>query len=271
MANRLDRTFTVLIPVRLPTVKIGQHLDEVVFSALKKHGLKLARGDIVAVASKVVSTCERRIRNLDRVKITRESTRISRKWHLDPRLGAIVLRESDQVLGGVDGFVLTIKNGILTANAGVDLKNCPPGNAMLLPRNADASAARLRKSLERHYGVRLAVIVVDSRVTPMRLGTVGLAVGISGFDPVTDFRGTPDIYTRKVRVTRINVADDIASSAHLLMGEADERVGLVIVRKAPVMLQDSGGSRKTWLKATSCLVTSSLAAIKKRGANMRVR
>jgi coenzyme F420-0:L-glutamate ligase/coenzyme F420-1:gamma-L-glutamate ligase len=254
----------VFIPVRLPTVKIGQDLGEVVIGALKNHGLRLTRGDIVAVASKVVSTCEGRIRSLDRVKVARESKLLSRKWHLDPRLASIVLLESDQVLGGVKGFLLTIRNGLLSANAGVDLKNCPAGYAMLLPRNADASAARLRKSLERYCGLRVGVIVVDSRVTPMRLGTVGLAIGVSGFTPVTDFRGSPDIYERKVRVTRTNVADDLASSAHLLMGEAGEHVGLVIVRNAPLSLHRVGSSEKARLKASSCLVASNLSGIKNR-------
>ena len=248
----------------MPRVQIGQQLDEIVLQSLKKRNPLLKRGDVVAVASKVVSTCENRIVELESVRVTRAASRIGRKWNLDARLAAVVLEEADQVLGGVRGFLLTIRNGILTANAGVDLKNCPPGHAMLLPRNADASAADLRKSLELHYGVRLAVILVDSRVTPMRLGTVGLAVGISGFDPVSDFRGTSDLYGRKVKVTRTNVADDLASAAHLLMGESEERIGLVIARKTPVRLDDLADSRRVRLKATSCLIANNLSGIRYR-------
>jgi coenzyme F420-0:L-glutamate ligase/coenzyme F420-1:gamma-L-glutamate ligase len=271
LAKKPKKRSIVLIPVELPRVKIGQDLDEVVIGVLNKHGLKLTGGDVVAVASKVVSTCESRIRNLDRVKVTEESKRASRKWHLDARLASIVLRESDQILGGVNGFLLTVRDGVLAANAGVDLKNCPPGNAMLLPSDSDASAARLRRSLERHYGVRLAVIVVDSRVTPLRLGTVGLAVGVSGLEPVVDFRGSSDIYSREVRVTQTNVADDLASSAHLLMGEADERVGLVVAKRTSVKLRRVGNSRRALLKAASCLVMSNLAAANRRGATEGVK
>jgi coenzyme F420-0:L-glutamate ligase / coenzyme F420-1:gamma-L-glutamate ligase len=114
------------------------------------------------------------------------------------------------------------------------------------------------------YGVRLAVIIVDSRVTPMRLGTVGLAVGISGFDPVNDYRGTTDVYGRKVKVTRHNVADDLASAAHLLMGESEERIGLVIARKTPVRLGGLTGSRRVRFKATSCLIANNLSGISNR-------
>ncbi len=101
---------TILIPVKLPKVRIGQQLDEIVVQSLKKRNLRLRRGDVVAVASKVVSTCERRIVNLKR-SITKAASRINRKWNLDRRLAAIVLEEADQVLGGVRGFLLTIKDG----------------------------------------------------------------------------------------------------------------------------------------------------------------
>jgi len=264
LAKKLSQRTVVLIPVRLPVVEIGKSLDEVVTSALKRRGVRLEEGDVVAVASKVASTCEGRIRKLDEVEVTTAAKRIARKWKLDPQLAAIVMGESADILGGVNGFLLTIRHGILTANAGVDLKNCPPGHAMLLPRNADASAAALRKSLEMQYGAHLAVILVDSRVTPMRLGTVGLAIGISGFDPVRDFRGTSDLYGRKVKVTRTNVADDLASAAHLLMGESEERIGLVIARKTPVNLDGLNGSRRVRLKATSCLIANNLSSIRYR-------
>ena len=214
---------------------------------------------MIAVASKVVSTCERRLVELGQVRVTKAARRVSRKWKLDQRLAALVVQEADEILGGVRGFVLTFKKGVLTANAGIDLKNCPPGSAMLWPEDADASAVRLRKSLERKSGARLGVIVVDSRVTPLRLGTVGLAIGVSGLAPVTDHRGTSDIYGRRVRVTRTNVADDLASSAHLLMGETGERIGVVVVRKAPVQLRHAGDSRTALLNVSRCLIASNLA------------
>jgi len=218
--------------------------------------LRLREGDVVAIASKVVSTCEGRVQKLSEVRVSRAGKRASRKWNLDERLGTIVLEEADEVFGGVRGFLLTIKNRILTANAGVDLKNCPPGTAILWPKNADSSAMRLRRSLERNYCVRLAVIVVDSRVTPMRLGTTGLAIGASGLSPVRDFRGALDIHGRKIAVTQTNVIDDLAASAHLLMGEGRERIGMVIARNAPVQLRSVDSSRKAYLRPARCLITS---------------
>lgn len=243
-------------------MKIGEHLDEVVVRALKRRRLRLSKGDIVAVASKVVSTCEARMQKLSEVRVTRAARRLSRRWNLDERLATIVLEESDEILGGVHGYVLTIKNRVLTANAGVDLKNCPSGSAILWPKNPDSSAMRLRKSLEKSYNVRIGVIVVDSRVTPMRMGTVGLAIGASGLLAVRDLRGVPDIYGRRIMVTETNVLDDLAASSHLLMGEASEHMGVVIARKAPVVLRSVDSSRKAYLSSARCLITSNIVRTK---------
>lgn len=112
-------------------------------------------------------------------------------------LAQVVLNEADVVLGGVRGFLLTVRQGILTANAGVDLKNSPTGTAILWPVHPDRSALALRTSLERSANVRIGVVIVDSRVTPLRLGTTGLAIGLSGFQSVKDYRGKCDIYGRR--------------------------------------------------------------------------
>jgi coenzyme F420-0:L-glutamate ligase/coenzyme F420-1:gamma-L-glutamate ligase len=261
LTQRSRNRLTTLIPVRLPTVEVGEPLDGVILRSLKKRRIKLSQGDIVAIASKVVSTCENRLQDLNEVRVKGHAKRLSRKWTIDQEVASIVLEEADQILGGVKGFLLTIKNGILTANAGIDLKNCPPGFAILWPKNADESAKLLRKSLEREYHARLGVVVVDSRVTPLRLGTVGLAIGSAGFHPVRDNRGTPDIYGRKVKVTQTNIADDIASAAHMIMGEANERIGAVVVRGAPVSSGKVEGSRRTRLSVSRCLITSRIKNI----------
>lgn len=216
------------------------------------------RGDVVALASKVVSLCEGRVVRLGDVQVSARARQLGERWNVDERLSSIVLDEADSVLGGVNGFFLTIKNGILTANAGVDLKNSPPGTATLWPKNPDLSARRLRKSLERRYGARLGVEIVDSRVTPLRLGTVGLAIGISGFQPVLDERRKPDLYGRKVRVTQSNIADDLASSAHMVMGETRERTGAVVLRNAPIQMGESSNTRRAKLGIHRCLILNGL-------------
>ena len=255
MVRRVPLT---LIPIQFPVVGVGQELSSVVAVSLANEGVTPKRGNILAVASKVVSTCERRMVKLRDVRVSSTAKRLARKWKIDRYLTAVVLNEADEILGGVPGFLLTLKDGILTPNAGVDLKNSPPGMATLWPIDPDKSAQRLRASLERRYTTRVGVAIVDSHVTPLRLGTVGLAIGVSGFLPVLDSRRMSDLFGRPIRVTQTNVADDLAGMAHVLMGEAAERVGAVLIRGAPVKLNDSGRSRLARLSRDKCLIGNSL-------------
>lgn len=227
-------------------------------SALDRAGLRLDRMDVVAVASKVVSTCEGRIVRLSQVTATRRAVRLAKRWRINRQVAQLVLDEADEVLGGVGGFMSTVKNGIITANAGVDLKNSPAGTATLWPRDPDATARKLRAYLERRYGVPLGVEIVDSRVTPLRLGTGGLAIGTSGFLPVRDERRALDLYGRRVRFTQLNLADDLAACAHLLMGETRNRTGAVVIRNAPISRSDDD-SRALRLSIKKCLIGSCLS------------
>ena len=246
-----------LLPIHFPVVKPREKLSKVVYNALNDEGLKLHRGDLLAVASKIVSASEGRIVKLADVHVTGQARRLSLRWELDERLAAVVLKEADEIIGGVRGFLLTKKNGVLTPNAGVDLKNSPPGTATLWPTNPDGSARELRRSLERRFEKGIGVEIVDSHVTALRLGTVGLAIGVSGFTPVHDHRGIRDIFGRPIRVTQTNLADDIASASHLLMGESSERVGAVLVRNSAIEVSATGTGRLAKLNSNKCLIASS--------------
>ena len=251
---------TALIPVHFPLVRPGDGLAGIVCNCVDREAVALHRGDVVAIASKIVSTCEGRVVRLADVKVTARAKRLSNRWGLDERLGALVLSEADEILGGVRGFLLTLKSGILTPNAGVDLKNSPPGTATLWPTNPDRSANHLRTRLEKRYGTRLGVEIVDSHVTALRLGTVGLAIGLSGFNPIRDSRGIDDLFGRPIRVTQANIADDIASAAHLLMGESTERIGAVIVRGVAIETRLVGGGWLVKFTKRKCLIGNSLAS-----------
>jgi len=250
--------------VHFSEVKQAQSLFDVVSAALQEQKLRLKNGDVLCVASKIVSLCENRIVRLDDVRVSRRVRRFAKKWVMNESLTSIVMNESDSVLGGVKGFLLTVKHGILTANAGVDLKNSPPGTATLWPKDPDKSARRLRRHLLRKRMTRLGVEIVDSRVTPLRLGTIGLAIGLSGFDPVLDERTKPDLYGRKVKVTQSNVADDIAAAAHLLMGETTEKIAAVVVRNARLRFESRRNSRRAKLTSQYCLIFSGTGRVRSR-------
>ena len=235
-------------------VRVGQNLSTVLIGGLRDERMNLKREDVVAVASKVVSTCEGRIVRLAEMRVTAQAKRLAKRWKMDEGLTAVVMSEADEILGGVTGFLLTQKDGVLMANAGVDLKNAPRGTAMLWPQDPDDSARRLRIALERRFHTKIGVEIVDSRVTPLRLGTTGLALGVSGFRPIIDQRGKRDLYGRKVRATQSNIADDVAAASHILMGETKEKVGAVVVRNAQTVLYSKGSSDVLKLSREKCLI-----------------
>ena len=240
-------------------MKLGQKLDSVVLGSLNEHDFSLRNGDVICIASKVVSISEKRIVRLKQKRVSNTARRLAAKYSMNPQLAQIVLEQADSIWGGVRGFLLTLKQGILTANAGVDVKNSPTGTATLWPDNPDNSASGLQASLKRHGKARIGVAIIDSRITPLRLGTVGIAIGLSGFRTLRDDRGKRDLYGRRVMVTRSNLADDLASAAHLVMGERTERTGLVVIRNAPVTMTNAR-SMKLALDARKCLIGSSLVS-----------
>jgi len=111
--------------------------------SVRKRGLRLKNRDIVAVSSKVVAISEGRVRELSSVKLSEKARVLARRYALSPELAQIVIDESDEILGGVKGFLLTTRNGDAAANAGVDRKNAPPGWVVLWPQNPDSSAMKL--------------------------------------------------------------------------------------------------------------------------------
>ena len=225
---------------------------------LQDDDFHLRQGDILCVASKVVSMAERRIIRLKSMQVSNTAQRLATKYSMNRQLAQVVVDEADSIWGGVKGFLLTVKHGILTANAGVDVKNSPAGTAILWPVDPDISASLLRASVMRDRNARIGVAIIDSRITPLRLGTGGIAIGLSGFRGIRDERGKFDLYGRRIMVTQANLADDVASAAHLLMGERDERRGLVVVRNAPVVLTDDFSNVS--LDARKCLIGVSLVS-----------
>jgi coenzyme F420-0:L-glutamate ligase/coenzyme F420-1:gamma-L-glutamate ligase len=120
------------------------------------------------------------------------------------------------------------------ANAGIDQSNvADPADgeyALLLPEDPDASATRLRDRLRELTGCEPGILISDSFGRPWRIGTVGVAIGCAGFPAILDLRGQADLFGRPLRVTVVGHADEIASAASLLMGQANEARPVILVR-----------------------------------------
>ncbi len=254
-----------LYPLKSSLVKPGSSLVLSLQQAFARSKIRPRNRDIVAVASKVVAVSEGRIRPLLNVRPTKQAVRLGREYSLPSEFAQVVVDEADEIHGGVPGALLTLKDGQATANAGVDRKNAPDDSAVLWPLNPRASALRLRSALKKRTGLDLGIVIVDSRVTPMRLGTIGLSLASVGFKSIKDFRGKPDLYGRKARITFQALGDGIAAAAQLLMGEAREAVPFVLVRGAPVEFGEAHGEGDK-MRLKDCLYMAQILPHSRRTA-----
>lgn len=227
-----------LFAVKTRIIKMSENPVEVILKSLQEQNLQLEDNDILAITSKIISYAENRVLRLSGVKPSEKAKELAQKFSLQPEFAELILREADKIYGGVEKAVLTLKNGILTANAGIDNKNAPVGFAVLWPSNAEKWAMHIREEIKRRIGKKVAVLIIDSSLIPLRIGTVGLALAVAGFKPIRDCRGEKDIYGKPLVITRHAVADNLASAAHLLMGEAAEQTPIVLIKDASVDLDD---------------------------------
>jgi coenzyme F420-0:L-glutamate ligase/coenzyme F420-1:gamma-L-glutamate ligase len=243
-----------LYALKTEEVKTGDNLVEVTLKTLKNQNLTLENNDILAFTSKIVAYAEGRLVKLAEVKPSESANQLARKFSLQPEFAELILREADKIYGGVEKAVLTLKGGILTANAGIDNKNAPPGFAVLWPLNPREWARKTREEVKRKTGKKIGVLIVDSNLVPLRIGTSGLALAVAGFKPIKDTRGERDLYGKPLIITRHAVADDLASAAHLLMGEAAEKTPIVLIKDAPVDFDEAAyGSEEMMMPSDECI------------------
>jgi len=245
-----------LFGIRTRLIKPKDNLVGVILEALNRQGLTIDDGDVLIFASKVVSVAQGRLTRLDTIKPSEEAKRLAEKYALDSRFAEVVLSEADEVYGGVSGALLTLKDGVLIANAGVDRKNAPVGFVVLWPENPHKTAEKIKAEILERAGRRIGVLIVDSRVTPLRMGTTGIAIGIAGFSPIRDCRAKKDLYGKEVWITRHALADDLAGAAHLVMGETEARMPAVLAKQVPISLAEEADPALLLIAARECLFMS---------------
>ncbi|MEI7709482.1 MAG: coenzyme F420-0:L-glutamate ligase [bacterium] len=192
--------------------------NEDLISFVLKYVPKLSENYILVVTSKIVALSEGRttvVKNKkDKIKLIKAESIFAMKtkytW-------------------------LTIKDGMVMANAGVDESNAD-GKIILLPKDSFESAKILRKNLCKKFGIKnLGVLITDSRLFPLRAGVVGVALGYAGFKGLRNYIGQKDIFGRKLKMSKTDVADSLATAAVLCMGEGKERFPLALIAGAPIV------------------------------------
>src|SRR6185369_16977391 len=222
----VTRSLTLTALARLPLVKAGDDLGAMLIEALRADNIAPRDKDVLVVAQKIVSKAEGRIVDLTTVVPSARALALAAEVNKDARLVEVILSESDEIIRHRrDVLIVAHRLGFIMANAGVDQSNVAgedSNQALLLPRDPDASAAALKARLDREFGVDLGVIINDSFGRPWRMGVVGIALGAAGLPAMHNMVGVPDLFGRKMRVTEIAVADEIAAAASLLMGQGAE-------------------------------------------------
>lgn len=240
----------VLTPIPgIPLIQPGDNLVEILFSKMATAGITLQDGDILVLAQKIVSKAENRLVNLNDVMPSQQAIEIGDQIGKDARLVELILRESTSVLRMRPGTIIVEHRlGFICANAGIDHSNVygPYGSSedwvLLLPENPDKSAGVFRAAIEKLANVRIGLMIIDSHGRAWRNGVVGVAIGLSGMPGVVDLRGHADLFGYQLRVTTVAAADELAASASLVMGQADERIPAVHVRGFPFDLREGSFS-----------------------------
>lgn len=226
----------------IPIVRAGDNLAELICKAAEKQGTPIKDGDIIVVTHVVVSRAEGRIVNLEEVEPSLFAKTFAQLYNKDPAIVEVVLREAKGIRRMMDGKIITeTKHGFVCANSGVDKSNVPGGKYVaLLPDDPDASAEKIRQEIKRLTGRNVAVIVSDTHGRPFREGEINIAIGVSGLKPLRDRRGERDLFGYVLRVKHTAVADELASAAELVIGQADEGVPAAIIRGYTFIMSESG-------------------------------
>lgn len=221
-----------IIPIPgIPSVHPGDDLPSLLLDAIDRAKVGLKSGDILVVCQKVVSKAEGAVVDLRAVEPSPFARQIAAMWDKDPRLVEVVLRESSRIVRMKNGVVITeTKHGWVCANAGVDESNSLGDEiAIVLPKDPDASARAIRTAVRERRGITIGVIITDTFGRPWRDGLVEFALGVSGFEPLLDLRGSHDLQGRELHHTVVAVADELAAAAGLVM-EKGAAVPAVIIR-----------------------------------------
>ena len=223
-----------ILPISVP-IKKGEFdlFDSIILS-----NFKFRENDILIVSSKYVSMSEGSVMNLDKVKVGRKAKSLASEYHMSAKLAELTLREADYIYKGIPGFLLAVKNGVMAPNAGIDKSNVPQGFVVLYPSEPFKSAENLRRRFLVNLGIKVGVVIADSRLMPTRIGTIGVALASAGFEPVEDQRGKRDLFGNILKVTLKAVSDSIAATGVADMGEGSESTPIAVIRGIRVIATD---------------------------------
>ncbi|SDA42785.1 coenzyme F420-0:L-glutamate ligase [Methanobrevibacter millerae] len=235
----------------IPLVKSGDDISQIIGDAVKAQDYDLKDGDIILIAETLISKAEGNIIDLNDITPSERAIEVAEICKKDPKLVEAILQNSNEVVEIGPNFIITeTRHGFVCANSAIDESNVDDGLATPVPENPDKSAREIREFLEAQFGKKLAVIITDTQGRAFRVGAIGTAIGCSGINPLWVRIGEKDLYGRELETTEIATADELASAASLIMGQANEGLPAVIVSGFPAFdhLRDENSDIKPLLR-----------------------
>lgn len=220
-----------VIPVPLADqIQPGDSISEKLLRAMRQGRMTFLAGDILIVKHKIISKAEGRVVTLAAIEPSSESMAWAKQYKLNPGVIELALRESRAVIRRQNGVLITeTRHGFICANSGVDVSNVDGGDhAVLLPKDPDRSAAKLRRQVKKATGLPIAVIITDSFGRPWREGLTEFAIGIAGMKPLRDYRSERDPHGYKLKASVEAVADELACAAGLVCGKLNRTPACII-------------------------------------------
>jgi coenzyme F420-0:L-glutamate ligase/coenzyme F420-1:gamma-L-glutamate ligase len=225
-------TIEVIAVENLPLITKGDDLAKLICNAAEKQNTPIQEKDIIVITHVAISKAEGNVVNLDEVSPSERAKEIALKVGKEPAIVEIILRETKEIVRmGRNSLITENHSGIVCANAGVDKSNVQgERNVVLLPKNPNASAQQIRQEIKTLTGCNVAVIISDTHGRPLRMGEINVAIGVAGIKPIRDRRGEKDLFGYVLKIKQTAVADELASAAELVIGQANEGIPVAIIR-----------------------------------------
>ncbi|MHA1754264.1 MAG: coenzyme F420-0:L-glutamate ligase [Candidatus Odinarchaeia archaeon] len=240
-----------IIPIKgVPIVLPGDDILEIIYHAIEENNIKVKNYDIFIIAHKIISRAKGGVIKLSDVKPTDKAIKLSKILKQDPKKIQVILNQSKKIIKVSSKHLITeSKLGFICANSGVDRSNSYIDDSLVtLPDESDKISDEIRCFLEEKYGCKLGIIISDTHGRALRKGAVGIAIGVSGIPALVSFKGRKDIFGYTLKATDIAVADELASAAQLVMGEADEKIPIVLIRGVNLPKEEGGAKHLIYKK-----------------------
>ena len=226
------KAIKIIAVENLPKITEGDDIAKLIVAFAEKQNTPIEEKDVIVITHKIVSKAEGSVVDLDDVSPSERAKELAVKTGKEPDLVEVILRETHEIVRiGPNSLITENKKGVVSANAGVDKSNVEgERNIALLPKNPDASAKEIRRKIKKLTDHDVAVIISDTHGRPLRMGEINVAIGVAGIKPTRDRRGEKDLFGYILKVKQTAIADELASAAELVIGQASEGIPAAIIR-----------------------------------------